>query len=243
MKDKAYKVLATQKGISNNEAKRLIDNAQVFFEGKRLTIARMEIDRAAVLKVIDQKEPVKIYEDDDLLAVDKPAGAECYDLEKKFGFRLIHRLDKPTSGVLLLAKNETFLESAIREFRKRLVEKKYLAVVEAIVAEERRIDLPVFTQKGAKAKSEVDKKRGLAAVSVIKPLRIEGRRTMLEVSIETGRTHQIRVHLSYIGLPILGDESYGGKPYKRLMLHASSIALLNREIKAQTPVEFNDLFR
>jgi 23S rRNA pseudouridine955/2504/2580 synthase/23S rRNA pseudouridine1911/1915/1917 synthase len=243
MKDKAYKVLAAQRGISNNEAKRLIDNARVFFEGKRLAIARMEIDRAAVLKVVDQKEPAKIHEDDDLLVIDKPAGAECYELEKKFGFKLIHRLDKPTSGVLLLAKNETFSEAAIGEFRKKRVKKKYLAVVDAIVAEDRRIDLPVFTQKGSKAKSEVNQKRGLAAISVIKPLRIEGRRTMLEVSIETGRTHQIRVHLSYIGLPILGDESYGGKSYKRLMLHASSIALLNREFTAQTPTEFNDLFR
>ncbi|GHV03801.1 putative RNA pseudouridine synthase [Campylobacterota bacterium] len=243
MNDKAYKLLSRQEHISNGEAKRLIDDGLVFVAGKKLTIARKELESETVFKVSRQQNARVIFENDDLFALDKPIAAESYDLEKRFGHKLIHRLDKQTSGVLLLAKNGEFLTKAIAEFKAKTVVKKYLAVVEGIVAEELRIDLPIYTEKGSKARSVVDKKRGKEALTIATPLQVENRRTLLEVQIVSGRTHQIRVHLSHIGHPILGDESYGGKEYKRLMLHASFVSLLGYEIRSPTPTEFAVAFR
>lgn len=242
MNEKAYKLLAVQEGISNAQAKKLIDDGHVFLAGKKVKIARAEIPATSTLKVDKPKPPKTIYEDDRMLAIDKPRGEESYDLEKRFGLKLIHRLDKPTSGVLLFAKTDEFLAEAIEEFKAHRVEKKYLAVVEGIVPENLDIDLPVFTQKGSKAKSMVDKKRGLSAHTIAKPLQIEGKKTLLEVEIITGRTHQIRVHLAHMGYPIIGDEEYGGRAFKRLMLHSHYIALLGRTIKAPSPSEFNAIF-
>ncbi|MDR3347808.1 MAG: RluA family pseudouridine synthase [Helicobacteraceae bacterium] len=242
MNEKAYKLLALQEGISNGEAKQLIDNGFVFVGGNKLTIARKEVERSVSFKVMRPKPPKPIAEDDELLAIDKPIGSESYALERQFGLKLIHRLDKQTSGVLLLAKNDEFLRRAIDEFKARRVEKRYLAVVGAIVSEEMTIDLPIYTQKGAKAKSVIDKRRGQEAITIAKPLRVANKRTLLELTIPTGRTHQIRVHLSHAGLPILGDEVYGGKAHSRLMLHSSFISLLGREIRAKTPSEFLALF-
>ncbi|MDR1912691.1 MAG: RluA family pseudouridine synthase [Helicobacteraceae bacterium] len=242
MNEKAYKLLALQEAIGNGEAKRLIDDGYVYANGKRLTIARAEVSAETVFKVERPKPIATLYEDKEIKAIDKPRGAESYAIEKRLGLKLIHRLDKETSGVLCLAKTDDFLQKAIDAFRRREAIKRYLAVVEGVIAEERTIDLPVFTYKGAKARSVIDEKRGKSALSVIKPLQVEGKRTLLEVTIVTGRSHQIRVHLSHIGSPILGDLNYGGKPYKRLMLHAAYIAILGREIAAKRPIEFVDLF-
>ncbi|MDR0664825.1 MAG: RluA family pseudouridine synthase [Helicobacteraceae bacterium] len=242
MNEKAYKLLAVQEAISNGEAKRLIDDGFVYVGGKRLEIARSELSVDTVFKIEKPKPIETLYEDDEMIAIDKPRGAESYAVEKRLGLKLVHRLDKETSGVLCLAKSDEFLQRAIDEFKRRKTIKRYLAVVNGAVTEERVINLPVLTFKGAQAKSVIDEKRGREAITIIKPLQFEGKRSLLEVAIPTGRAHQIRVHLSHIGLPILGDLRYGGKPYKRLMLHSVYISLLGREISAERPKEFVELF-
>ncbi|MDR1452307.1 MAG: RNA pseudouridine synthase [Helicobacteraceae bacterium] len=242
MNEKAYKLLALQEAIGNGEAKRLIDDGYVYVGDRRLTIARSELSADTTFKVERPKRIRALYEDKEMIAIDKPRGAESYSVEKRLGFKLIHRLDKETSGVLCLAKTDEFLLRAIDEFRRRKTTKRYLAVVSGTLAEERVINLPVLTFKGARARSAIDEKRGREAITIIKPLQIEGRRSLLEVAIPTGRAHQIRIHLAHIGLPILGDLVYGGKPYKRLMLHSVYIALLGREISAERPSEFAALF-
>ncbi|MDR2906269.1 MAG: RluA family pseudouridine synthase [Helicobacteraceae bacterium] len=277
MMEKAYKLLAAQLGVSNGEAKRLIDDGFVYSGGKRVAIARAEFDARVEFKVERPAEIRAIYEDDEMIAIDKPRGMESYDLERRIGAkiagaRLIHRLDKETSGVLCFAKTDEFLERAIAAFKRREVVKKYLAAANKVIAEEAVIDAPIVTQKGEKARSFVLKsalkdravdsrdredrgerggdrggksaKKGNAkpAITRVKPLAVSGKRTLLEVLIETGRTHQIRAHLAHIGAPILGDTSYGGAPFKRLMLHAAFISLLGREISAPPPAEFNALF-
>ncbi|MDR2638874.1 MAG: RluA family pseudouridine synthase [Helicobacteraceae bacterium] len=242
MNEKAYKLLAVQEGVSNGEAKRLIDDGFVYIGGKRLTIARSELEADTVFQIERPKQVATLHEDDEMIAIDKPRGLESYALEKRLGFKLIHRLDKETSGVLCLSKTDDFLLRAIDEFRQRKTTKRYLAVVAGAVAEERVINLSVLTFKGSKAKSVIDQKRGKEAITIIKPLQIEGKRTLLEVTIPTGRAHQIRVHLAHIGFPVLGDAAYGGKPYKRLMLHSAYISLLGREISSPRPSEFAALF-
>ncbi len=129
-------------------------------------------------------------------------------LNKAIGnVKLLHRLDKETSGVLMLSRDKNFTKRVIDEFRKERVKKSYIALVDGIVAEEIEIDLPIYTVKrGGRAYSRVDKKRGKRAYTKVYPDTVQGKKSLIKVEITTGRTHQIRVHLSHIGHPIIGDE-------------------------------------
>ncbi|NPA65253.1 MAG: RNA pseudouridine synthase, partial [Epsilonproteobacteria bacterium] len=108
-KEKAYKLLAEQENISNKKAKELIDRGLVYVGNKKVKIARGEIDTKTVFKVQQIEKPTLIYEDDDLLVVEKPAFVNSDEMERMFkGTQLLHRLDRETSGVLMLVKNEEF---------------------------------------------------------------------------------------------------------------------------------------
>lgn len=237
--DKAYKLLSLQKRISHSKAKSLIDSGLVSANGRKLTLARTLLDPKTHFQIQDIA-PLRIIEQKgDLLVVDKPAFLESYAIQARFqGYELLHRLDRETSGVLLLARSQsqTALE-IIRAFKARKVEKIYYALVSGIVPESSTINAPILTKKGKSAKSKVHKD-GLEAITHITPESIVGKKTLLRVKIETGRTHQIRVHLAHIGHPILGDSLYGGANAARLMLHASDIELLGMEFHAPLPEEF-----
>lgn len=235
--EKAYKLLALQEGVSNKEAKKLIDDGYVLHGGRKIKIARAEMPENTKFKINKPKDSKVLYEDKDLLAVDKAFGVNSYDLEKKYNATLIHRLDKTTSGVVLLAKNEEFREKAVEEFKNERVQKEYIAIVLGTVAEPESIEEPILTVKGGTAISKVDR-NGKRAVTKITPIEILQKRTKLKVEILTGRTHQIRVHLQYIGFPILGDTVYGGKEAKRIYLHANKITLLDKEITSPEPQDF-----
>ena len=237
--EKAYKLLSLQKHISHSQAKSLIDSGLVSANGRKLTLARTLLDPKTHFQVQDIA-PLRIIEQKgDLLVVDKPAFLESYAIQARFqGYELLHRLDRETSGVLLLARSQsqTALE-IIRAFKARKVEKIYYALVSGIIPESSTINAPILTKKGKSAKSKVHKD-GLEAITHITPESIVGKKTLLRVKIETGRTHQIRVHLAHIGHPILGDTLYGGANAARLMLHASDIELLGMKFHAPLPEEF-----
>ncbi|WP_200763416.1 RluA family pseudouridine synthase [Nitrosophilus alvini] len=239
MKEKAYKVLALQLGISNKKAKELIDRGLVYAGGKKVLIARGEIDTKTKFKVKETNPVKKIFEDENIIAVDKPAHISSEEIEKESGAKLLHRLDKETSGVLLLVKNEEFRKRAIEEFRKGRVFKEYIAWVQGIVAEETKIDLPILTdKKGHRARSRISYSKGKEALTTITPLEIAAKKTKVKAVIKTGRTHQIRVHLSRIDHPIIGDTYYSGPEYERVMLHAKKIELLGYSFEAPQPKEF-----
>lgn len=230
---KAYQVLAAQKNISNKKAKEMLDLGLVFFGGKRVKASEL-VAPSAALKVLKIAAPSVIFEDSEILAVEKAPFFESYDLERVFGtWRLLNRLDKHTSGVVLLTKNEDFRQKCIEEFRQNRVYKEYLALVRGLVAESCVIDKPIFTQKGHFARSVIDFKRGSRALSEVTPLKIIGKNTLVKVVIKTGRTHQIRLHLSSINHPILGDGVYGRQPFARLMLHANKVRILGYEFEAK----------
>lgn len=239
--DKAYKLLAHQEGISNKKAKEYIDKGYVFVGHRKVNIARAELKEGTKFRLLLPKELALIYEDDNLCAVDKPHGEECYTIERRLpGLSLIHRLDRSTSGVLLLAKNEEFRECCIQEFKAKRVQKGYLAWVEGVVPEAVCIEEPIGSKKiGNRLKSFIDSS-GKEAKTTITPLEVRGRSTLLEVAIETGRTHQIRVHLAHIGHPIAGDVEYGGKQRERIYLHAGSIALLDYAIESPAGERFRN---
>ncbi|PAF46539.1 RNA pseudouridine synthase [Helicobacter sp. 12S02634-8] len=237
--EKAYKLLSIQEHISNKKAKALIDEGRVSCNGKQITIARTELAKTSVLTIAHTPTPKIIFEDTQILAIDKPPFLESYQLAKMFaGWSLLHRLDKETSGVILLIKeNSPFHIEAKQAFKKQNVYKEYLALTEGIIAEGCEIQKPILTLKGTHAKSKISPE-GLYALTIIKPLSIIGKKTLLQAIIKTGRTHQIRVHLKSIGYPIIGDTLYGGAKAKRLMLHAHKISLLGYDFTSPLPNDF-----
>ena len=239
--EKAYKLLAVQEGISNGKAKDLIDKGVVSVEGKKLVIARGELKDSSIFKVNRIANARVIFEDDDILVVDKPAFLNAAEVEDLYPQAvLLNRLDKETSGVMMLAKNETFRKEAIKEFKENRVYKEYVAVVEGKIVEEVVIDTPISTIKGKSAKSRIDEKGGRPAKTTIYPSMIEGNKSKIKIVIENGRTHQIRIHLQSIGVPIIGDLQYGksSSRVQRVMLHSKITRIFNYEFKANEPKEF-----
>jgi len=236
-KDKAYKVLAEQKGISNKKAKELIDRGFVYVEDKKVKIARAEINTETKFRIEYPEELKILYEDENIIAVNKPAQLDSYDIQDAIeDAELLHRLDRDTSGVLLLGRNEAFIKKAINEFKNRRVEKYYVAWVEGVVYEPIEIDEPIFTIKKGKAFSLIDPVRGRKAHTLVKPEEIQGKKSKVHIEITTGRTHQIRVHLAHVGHPIVGDEQYGSRTQsKRILLHSAKIKLFDYLFEAKEP--------
>ena len=236
---KAYKLLAKQEGISNSQAKSMIDRGLVYVGNKKIMIARGEIDERTIFRVQKIEKIKPIFENDDLIVIDKPAFVNSDEIERQFkGARLLHRLDRETSGVLMLVKNDEFRQKAIQEFKKDRVYKEYIAWVEGIISESVDIDRPILTQKkNNRAYSNVSSK-GKPARTEVFPDIVSANKTKVKCIIHNGRTHQIRTHLRYIDHPIVGDEQYGGRRAKRVMLHAYKVKLLGLEFVAPEPKVF-----
>jgi len=189
-----------------------------------------------------------IYEDDDVLAINKPAGllvhgqsslvdwlVKKYPEIKNVGEDLtrpgiVHRLDKDTSGVLLIAKNQKSFEYLKTQFQQKKIKKKYLALVNGEIKNNSGIiDLPIGKSKKDFRKKKAGKDaRGKIreAVTEYKVLKRFDKYTLVEVLPKTGRTHQIRVHFKAIGHPIVGDKLYGHQSnLNRQFLHANSLEL------------------
>lgn len=237
--EKAYKLLAQQEGISNSLAKSMIDRGLVYVGNKKVMIARGDIDVKTVFRVQKVEKPNIIFENDDIVVVDKPAFVNSDEIERQFkGAQLLHRLDRETSGVLMLVKNEEFREKAIKEFAQDKVYKEYIAWLEGILTEPVVVDKAILTQKkNNKAYSNVSPK-GKPAISEFYPEEVSAKKTKAKIIIHHGRTHQIRVHARYIDHSIIGDEQYGGRRAKRVMLHAYKVKLLGMEFVALEPKIF-----
>ena len=176
--------------------------------------------------------PVEIvYEDDDIIVVNKPKGlvvhpangnpdgtlvnaimSICKDSLSGIGGEIrpgiVHRLDKDTSGLLIVAKNDKAHVNMSEQIKNHEVKKTYIALVRGIVKENNAtINMPIGRSNSDRKKMAVNK-NGKNAITHIKVLNRYDKYTLLQVNIETGRTHQIRVHLSHIGYPIIGDGTY-----------------------------------
>ena len=233
----AYKLLAAREGISNKKAKELIDRGLVYVEGKKLIIARAEVPDDTVFKIEMPEDIQIIYQDDDVIVVNKPAGVDSYEVQDAIeGAELLHRLDRDTSGVLILGKNRGYIKRAIEEFRHRRVKKEYVAWVEGVVYEEMIINEPIHTIKKGKAISKIDKRIGKPAHTEVYPDEVQGKKSRVNIVITTGRTHQIRVHLAHASHPIVGDMQYGSRTKaKRMLLHAHTITILGKKFVAPIP--------
>ncbi|HRT40176.1 MAG TPA: RluA family pseudouridine synthase [Candidatus Woesebacteria bacterium] len=179
----------------------------------------------------EKTTPEVIYEDQNILVLDKPAGwvttkennhsernierwLEKMDKNNLPRQGIVHRLDKGTSGVLIVAKNSQTLADFKKRFRQRQVEKRYLAWIEGDLPAEGDINLPIGRSKYNREKFQVSEagKKAQTKFKVLRKINIGGRiHSLVDVNLITGRTHQIRVHFSHLGWPIVGDVVYGSK--------------------------------
>ncbi len=159
---------------------------------------------------------------------------------------LVHRLDKETSGLMIVAKTANSQKIIMRQFADRTVAKHYLAVCEGKVSASQFIDAPIKRNDFNRTAFSVETD-GKNAKTYIRPVKGVSGKTLLLIKIFTGRTHQIRVHLSHIGYPVSGDVKYGGKPSVRIMLHSYSISFNHPEsgrrlyFRTNFPAKFNSL--
>lgn len=208
-----------------------------------------------------------VYEDDDLLVINKTSGmvvhpapghytktlvnALLYRFNLTSGEKIrpgiVHRLDKDTSGLMLVAKNEETHEKLSEMISKKEVERHYLAITEGIIKHDTgTIDAPIGRDPNNRQKMKVTDINAKEAITHFKVLERFKNNTLIECILETGRTHQIRVHLSYINHPIVNDPVYGRGKCSEFgqMLHSASIKFnhprTGKELffKADPPLEF-----
>ena len=220
-----------------------------FARGVKLDLKVPDIIKNADLK------PEIIYEDDNVIVVNKPSGllSEAkgeYCPERTladYGF-VAHRLDRDTSGVMILAKSEEVQKFLKKQFQDRKVHKIYYAVVPGqLKLDEARIDLPLIRDLKRPTTFRVDA-NGKPAETFYKVLKSDDKHSLVELRPTTGRTHQLRVHMKYLGHPIMGDTVYGGEKADRLMLHAGSLEItlpggVRKVFEVPVPREFKDVFR
>lgn len=227
------------------ETGRILLNSQSEKPGYRLRmgdVVTVDFDPKELEQIPDIDLPI-LYEDDDVLVINKPAGVISHSRGKYWnessvasfvrqktgqeGERsgIVHRLDRATSGVMICAKNASALSWLQKQFSQRKVKKTYLAVVSGhLNPPEAVIDMPIERNPKAPATFRVGA-NGKSAVTHYQVIQSGPTHDLVKLRPTTGRTHQLRVHLTYQKHPILGDALYDGEPAERLYLHAAELEI------------------
>lgn len=224
----------------------------------KVTLIFEEEDYEKPTILLGKKETINpLFEDEHLIIVNKPAGIKthpnqpdeidtllndlaAYLMSKKQTPYVVHRLDKETSGAVLFAKNPVVLPILGRMLEKKEINRLYEAQIEGQLAKKQlTINKAIGRDRHDRRKRIVDEKRGQHAITHVKEFKHSGKNTWVECSLDTGRTHQIRVHLTSIGKPIIGDPLYHprGIHNKRLMLHAKELELIHPFTKEKITVK------
>ena len=269
--------VAIQRLITNGKV--LVNGKTIKASYKVQTGDKIEVEEEVPVEISLKAQDIPldiIYEDKDIIVVNKPKGmvvhpangnpdgtlvnaimAICKDSLSGIGGEIrpgiVHRLDKDTSGIIIVAKNDKAHINLSEQIKDHKVKKTYIALVRGIVKEnEATINMPIGRSEKDRKKMAVTRK-GKEAITHFKVLERYDNYTLLQVNIETGRTHQIRVHLSQIGYPIVGDEVYSnGKnewDVKGQCLHAKSLEFTHpitgetMYLEAELPEYFENILK
>jgi 23S rRNA pseudouridine1911/1915/1917 synthase len=231
--------------VNNKETK----NSYIVQDGDEIDITIVEED----MHVEAEDIPINIvYEDDDVIVINKKSGmvvhpgngnhsgtlvnalmnhSKLSSINGEFRPGIVHRIDKDTSGLLIVAKNDKAHLILAEELKKKEIKRKYIALVKGVIPHDTgTIDAPIGRDKQDRKKMCVTKDNSKEAITHFKVLERFKEATLLECILDTGRTHQIRVHMKYIGHPIINDPVYlGGKNIDDYgqMLHAYSITFIH----------------
>jgi len=278
-------------GWSRARLQKLIESEDVLVNGKPSKPSyklregddlEIELTATSTVEFAPENIPIDVvYEDDTLVVVNKPAGLVVHPaagtpsgtLANALAFHfqqlpggvrpgIVHRLDRDTSGLLVVAKTEAALENLSDQFRDRTVFKSYVALVHGrVMSNSGKIDQPLARDPSNRTRMAVVR-GGRNALSLYRVRRTFQRFTLLDVELKTGRTHQIRVHLAWLKHPVVGDETYGGgrdntiqdpqlrariRNLKRHFLHAEKLAFthpVTKEVmkfESPLPAELSEL--
>ena len=248
---KSYNRSTLQKFIKNGfvtvDGEKVVKPNALFEEG-----VKIDLQIPDEMKNADVK-PEVIYEDENVLVLDKPAGLLSmakggYCPEKTledFGL-LVHRLDRDTSGVVILAKDPKTQTMLRRQFQDRKAHKTYYAVITGVPKlKEARLNLPIMRDLKHPTTFRVDP-RGKESETFYKVIKSNDKHALVELKPTSGRTHQLRVHMKYLEHPIVGDPIYGVEKGDRLYLHAGSLEItlpggIRKVFEAKIPESFNDV--
>lgn len=214
-----------------------------------------------------------VFENDDVIVVNKPSGIVVHpsignihntlvngllyygknlsNINGEFRPGIVHRIDKDTSGLLLIAKNDKAHNKLAEQLKNKTVNRKYIALVSGVINHDTgTIDAPIGRDKNDRKKMTVTDENAKEAITHFKVLERYKNATLIECKLETGRTHQIRVHMKYINHPIINDSVYGHKKTINdfgQMLHAKTIGFKDPssgeylEFSCELPKEFNEI--
>jgi len=274
--------LATKLDISRSKIQKLIKDEKILVNEKTVSASYkvMENDVISVNDELDFTIDIKgedipldiVYENDDLLVINKPSGMVVHPapgnytgtlvnaLVGKFNLSnndirpgIVHRLDKDTSGVMLVAKNDWAHDKLSEMIKNKDVKRTYLALVEGVINHETgTIDAPIGRSLDNREKMMVTEINSKDSITHFRVLKRYDKYTLIECQLETGRTHQIRVHMAYIGHPVVNDPIYGkrvGNNTFGQLLHSRKISFNNprdgKELifEVDAPQEFYDIMK
>ena len=236
--------------------------AKASLKVKNGDVITVELLDSKPLDVTSEDIPLKIvYEDEDIIIIDKPQGMvvhpanghyehtlvnaimhHCQDLSGINGVLrpgIVHRIDKDTSGLICVAKNDTAHNFLAEQLKDHTMSRTYVALVRGVIKENHgTINLPIGRDSRNRQKMAVSRENSKPAITNFDVLKRYENNTLIECHLVTGRTHQIRVHLSHIGYPVEGDPLYGGRSYKKLydggqLLTAVKLKLIHPRTKKE----------
>ena len=271
--------------ISRNYIQKLIEEGNIQVNDKVVKIKKyqvvlgdiiiIDIPESKPLEVIGSDIPINIvYEDEDLIIVDKPKGMvvhpstgnytgtlvnailfHCHDLSGINGVErpgIVHRIDKETSGLLMIAKNDNAHRSLAKQLKEHTINREYRAIVFGNIKEDSgTLSYPIGRDPNNRLKMKVIKENSKDATTHYEVIERFGNYTYIKFKLETGRTHQIRVHMSHINHAIIGDKVYGPEKnifgLKSQLLHAKKLGFIHptkneyMEFESELPNEFQEI--